>query len=43
MVISGISGGLAAFISTPLTLISIRQILDTQTKVEWRRNYNTVL
>ena len=42
MLIAGFSGGLAAFITTPFTLISIRQILDSQIKPEWRRNYGKV-
>jgi hypothetical protein len=41
-VIGGIAGGVAAYITTPLTLISIRQILDTQIHKEWRRNYGSV-
>jgi len=40
--IGGIAGGFAAFVTTPLTLISIRQILDTQIKTEWRRNYSGI-
>jgi solute carrier family 25 oxoglutarate transporter 11 len=32
MVISGFAGGAAAWITTPLTLINIRQILDSQIK-----------
>lgn len=39
MVLSGFVGGVAAYVTSPFTLISIRQILDTQTKQEWRRNY----
>lgn len=31
MAIAGFSGGVAAFVTTPLTLISIRQILDSHT------------
>lgn len=38
-ILSGAVGGIAAYVTSPLTLISIRQILDTQTKPEWRRNY----
>jgi hypothetical protein len=41
MVISGFAGGIAAYITSPLTLISIRQIVDTQTKKEWKRNYTS--
>ena len=41
-VIGAISGGVAAYFTTPFTLISIRQILDTQINKEWRRNYTTV-
>lgn len=33
------AGGVAAFVTAPLDLINIRQILDTQIKPEWRRNY----
>lgn len=32
MWIAGFSGGVAAFVTTPFTLVSIRQILDSQTK-----------
>lgn len=39
-VIGGISGAVGAVASHPFTVVSIRQILDTQTKVEWRRNYS---
>ena len=39
MIIAGFSGGVAALITTPFSLISIRQILDSQIKPEWRRNY----
>ena len=39
MWIAGFSGGFAAYITSPFVLISIRQILDSQTKMEWRRNY----
>jgi hypothetical protein len=42
MVIAGFAGGIAAWITTPLTLINIRQILDSQTRPEWRRNYTDV-
>lgn len=42
MVIAGFSGGVAAWITTPFALISIRQILDSQTRPEWRRNYTGV-
>lgn len=41
MWIAGLSGGVAAYLTTPLTLISIRQVLDSQTKPEWRRNYTS--
>lgn len=40
--IGGIAGGIAAYITTPFALISIRQILDSQIKSEWRRNYNGI-
>lgn len=39
MTIAGIAGGVAAWATTPLSHISIRQILDSQIKMEWRRNY----
>ena len=42
MWIAGFAGGLAAYLTTPFTLISIRQILDPQIKPEWRRNYGGV-
>lgn len=42
MWIAGVSGGIAAYVTTPFTLISIRQILDSQTRPEWRRNYEGV-
>lgn len=42
MWIAGISGGIAAYVTTPFTLISIRQICDSQTRPEWRRNYEGV-
>ncbi len=42
MWISGFAGGFAALVTTPFTLISIRQILDSQTRPEWRRNYEGV-
>ena len=42
MVIAGFSGGVAAWFTSPLALINIRQILDSQTRPEWRRNYSGV-
>ena len=42
MWISGFSGGVAALVTSPLSLISIRQILDSQTRPEWRRNYQSI-
>ena len=42
MWIAGFSGGVAAWVTTPFTLISIRQILDSQTRPEWRRNYGAL-
>jgi hypothetical protein len=42
MLIAGFSGGVAAYITTPFSLISIRQILDSQIRPEWRRNYDGV-
>lgn len=41
-ILGGAAGGIAAYLTTPFTLISIRQILDTQIKPEWRRNYSGV-
>lgn len=38
--IGAFAGAIGAVISHPFTVVSIRQILDTQTKVEWRRNYS---
>lgn len=42
MWVAGISGGVAALVTTPFNLISIRTILDSQTRPEWRRNYQGV-
>lgn len=42
MEIAGLSGGIAAFVTTPFTLISIRSILDSHTRPEWRRNYEGI-
>lgn len=42
MWLAGFSGGVAAYVTTPFTLISIRQILDSQIRPEWRRNYQGV-
>ena len=39
-IIAGLAGVIGAVIAHPFTVISIRQILDTQIKVEWRRNYS---
>ena len=38
--IGAFAGAIGAAVSHPFTVISIRQILDTQTKLEWRRNYS---
>ena len=38
--IGAIAGAIGAVVSHPFTVLSIRQILDTQTKLEWRRNYS---
>jgi len=38
--IAGVAGAIGAVVSHPFTVISIRQILDTQIKQEWRRNYS---
>ena len=38
--IGAFAGAIGAVISHPFTVVSIRQILDTQTKPEWRRNYS---
>ena len=40
--IGGIAGGVAAYLTTPFTLVAIRQILDTQIRKDWRRNYSGV-
>ena len=42
MILGAIAGGIAGFVTSPLELISVRQILDTQTKQEWRRNYSSI-
>ena len=42
MVIAGFSGGVASLVTSPLALINIRQILDTQIRPEWRRNYTNI-
>ena len=42
MILGAIAGGIAGFVISPLELISVRQILDTQTKQEWRRNYSSI-
>lgn len=42
MWISGFAGGVAAYLTTPFTLISIRSILDSQIRPEWRRGYGNV-
>jgi hypothetical protein len=42
MMIAGFAGGLAAWITTPLTVVNIRTILDSQIKQEFRRNYGGV-
>lgn len=39
-VIGSIAGAVGAVVSHPFSVVSIRQILDTQTKPEWRRNYS---
>lgn len=41
-VIGGIAGGIAAYLTTPYTVVAIRQILDSQIRQEWRRNYGSV-
>ena len=38
--IGAVAGAVGAVVSHPFTVVSIRQILDTQTKLEWRRNYS---
>lgn len=38
--IGAFAGAIGAVVSHPFTVVSIRQILDTQTKPEWRRNYS---
>lgn len=42
MVISGFSGGVAAWLMSPFATLNIRTILDSQIKPEWRRNYGGV-
>ena len=42
MLLGAIAGGIAGFVTSPLELISVRQILDTQTRPEWRRNYGSI-
>ncbi len=42
MILAGFVGGTAAYVTSPLTLVSIRQILDSQTRPEWRRGYKTL-
>lgn len=39
MWLAGTVGGIAAFLTSPFELISIRQTLDTQIPKAWRRNY----
>jgi hypothetical protein len=41
MLLAGTVGGIAAFLTSPLELISIRQSLDTQIPKAWRRNYGS--
>lgn len=41
MVLSGFVGGVASYVTSPFALIAIRQIIDSQTKPEWRRNYGS--
>lgn len=42
MWLAGAVGGLAALVTSPFELISIRQSLDTQIPKAWRRNYTDV-
>lgn len=39
MILSGTVGGIAALITSPFELVSVRQSLDTQITKSWRRNY----
>jgi hypothetical protein len=43
MWLAGAAGGIAGFITSPLELISIRTVLDTQIKKDWRRNYVSII
>ena len=43
MILSGLAGGVAGFLTAPFELVSVRQILDTQIKPEWRRNYASIV
>ena len=38
--IGGVAGIAGAVVSHPFTVVSIRQVLDTQIKPEWRRGYS---
>lgn len=40
MILSGTVGGIAAFLTSPFELVSVRQSLDTQIPKAWRRNYD---
>ena len=42
MAIAGLSGGIAAWFTTPFATVNIRTILDSQIRPEWRRNYGSV-
>lgn len=39
--IGAVAGAVGAVVSHPFTVVSIRQILDTQIKQDWRRNYSS--
>jgi hypothetical protein len=39
--IGAVAGAVGAAVSHPFTVVSIRQILDTQIKQDWRRNYSS--
>lgn len=41
MVLAGTVGGIAAYLTSPFELISVRQSLDTQIPKAWRRGYDS--
>lgn len=40
--IASFAGGIAAVVTNPLTVISVRQIIDTQLKDAWQRKYTSI-